>query len=129
MAHRPRKGEITAMDVDIGRREALTRLGLGVSAAYAAPVLLTLTSTAEAGVVIGDGDLDNHNNKGGKGGGGSSGSSGASGASGASGHGNGNGHGGYIGQNRRRKPEGEGGRMTVRELLEYLANFGKRKAK
>lgn len=112
MAHRPRTGGNSARNVDIGRREALTRLGLGVSAVCAAPVLLTLTSTAEAGVVIGDGDLDNHNDKGSDGGG-------------ASGQDTGNGHGGYIGQNRRKKPDGGGERITVQELLEYLANFGK----
>jgi hypothetical protein len=116
MAHRPRKGGNSARDVDIGRREALTRLGLGVTVASAAPVLLTLTSAAQAGVVIGDGDLDNHNDKGGSGGG-------------ASGQGTGNGHGGHIGQNRRRKPEGGGDRISVQELLEYLANFGKAKKK
>lgn len=116
MTHRHKKGGNSAKDVDIGRREALTRLGLGVSVACAAPVLLTLTSAAEAGVVVGDGDLDNHNDKG-------------NGGSGSSGQGTGNGHGGYVGQNRRRKPEREGGRITVQELLEYLANFGKRKKK
>ncbi len=116
MAHRHKKGEIGVTGVAIGRRAALARLGLGVFVASAAPVLLTLGS-AQAGVVVGDGDLDNHNDKG-------------NGGTGSSGHENGNGHGGYIGQNRRNKPEGEGSRrITVRELLEYLANFGKRKGK
>jgi len=116
MAHRPRKGGNSAMDVDIGRREALARFGLGVSVACTAPVLFSLASPVQAGVVVGDGDPDNHDDKGNDGGG-------------SSGQGTGNGHGGYIGQNRRRKPEGDGGRITVRELLDYLANFGKRKKK
>ena len=114
MAHRHKKGEIGVAGV-IGRRAALARLGLGVFVASAAPLLLTLGS-AQAGVVVGDGDLDNHHDKG-------------NGGTGSSGNENGNGHGGYIGQNRRRKPEDGGGRITVQELLEYLANYGKRKAK
>jgi hypothetical protein len=114
MAHRHKKGEIGVAGVAIGRRAVLARLGLGVFVASAASVLLTLGS-AQAGVVVGDGDLDNHNDKG-------------NGGTGSSEHENGNGHGSYIGQNRRSKPE-SGRRITVRELLEYLANFGKRKTK
>ena len=34
--------------VDLGRRSALSRLGLAASAAYAAPVLMTLSQSAHA---------------------------------------------------------------------------------
>jgi hypothetical protein len=107
---------MNAEDIDPGRREALTRLGLGASVAYAAPVLLTLMSSARAGVVVGDGDLDNHNDKGGSGGG-------------SPGSGTGKGRGGHIGQNRRRKPKGGGERMSLQELLQYIADFAKGKTK
>ena len=80
MAHGRKKGETGKANVDVGRRAALARLGLGVSVAYAAPVLLTLSS-AKAGVAVGNGALDNHNtDKGGRGGSASNGS-GASGGS------------------------------------------------
>jgi hypothetical protein len=124
MAHRHKKGETGEASVDVGRRVALARLGLGFSAAYAAPVLLTLSS-AQAGVVIGDGDLDNNNPGGGGGGSGSSGSSGSSGGSGASaGSGpSGSGKGSKGGKKRGR------GRMSLRELLDYLGNLAKRNGK
>ena len=41
-------GIIEQDDVDSGRRKALRRLGLGLSAAYALPVLMTLTRSAAA---------------------------------------------------------------------------------
>ena len=40
--------EINEESVDIGRRKALSRLGLAASAAYAAPVLMTLSQSAHA---------------------------------------------------------------------------------
>jgi hypothetical protein len=115
MAHRHKKGGNSAKDVDIGRREALTRLGLGVSVAYAAPVLLTLGS-AQAGVVIGDGDLDNHNDKG----------DGGSDTHQKPGNGGGHGYGHHKGRGKGHEKGHQGKRVTVRELLEYLANFGKK---
>ena len=63
--------------VDLGRRSALSRLGLAASAAYAAPVLMTLSQSAHASSGGGSGG-------GNSGGGNSGGSSGAtSGTSGA----------------------------------------------
>jgi hypothetical protein len=109
MAHRHKKGEIGAAGVAVGRRAALARIGLGVFVASAAPLLFSL-SPAQSGVVIGDGDLDNHNDKGDGGGGGGC----------SAGNGNGNAHGDGNGQDGGRK------RVSVRELLEYLANIGKK---
>ena len=43
------KTEDSEDTVDIGRRSALSRLGLAASAAYAIPVLITLSQTAHAG--------------------------------------------------------------------------------
>ena len=79
MAQRHKKGETAQAGEAICRRAALARLGLGASVAYAAPVLLTLSS-AQAGLVVGDGDPGNQKGKG-------SGSSGSSGSSGPSGSG------------------------------------------
>ncbi len=113
MAHRHKKGEIGVAGVAIGRRAALARLGLGVFVASAAPLLLTLGS-AQAGVVVGDGDLDNHHDKG-------------NGGTGSSGNENGNAHGHMIGQEGGRRRGSN--RMTVQELLNYLGNLAKRKQK
>ena len=63
--------EINEESVDIGRRKALSRLGLAASAAYAAPVLMTLSQSAHA--------------SGGDGGGGGSNSGGGDSDSGTSG--------------------------------------------
>ena len=126
MTHRDKKGETAKDGVDIGRRAALTRLGLGASVAYAAPVLLTL-SAAQAGVVVGDGDTGNPKDKGG-GGSGSSGSSGSSAGSGPSGSGKEKkGKKGKKGKMGKKGKKGKKRRsITVKELLDYLANLGKR---
>ena len=55
--------------VDLGRRSALSRLGLAASAAYAAPVLMTLSQSAHAKGSSGGGDSGGNS---GSGGGGSS---------------------------------------------------------
>jgi hypothetical protein len=69
--------EISEELVDLGRRSALSRLGLAASAAYAAPLLMTLSQSAHASSGGGSGG-------GNSGGGNSSGTSGAtSGTSGA----------------------------------------------
>ncbi len=111
MAHRHKKGEIGEPGVDIGRRAALFRFGLGISAAYAAPVLLSL-GTAQAGVVVGDpGDGGEEHQK--------------------PGNGDGHGYGHYKGRGEGHEKEHGGARqgkkVTVKELLDYLANIGKRK--
>lgn len=109
MAHRHEKGETAEAGVDIGRRAALVRFGLGVSVAYAAPVLLSLSS-ARAGVVIGDpGDGGSDHEK--------------------PGNGDGHGYGHYKGRGEGHNREHGKARVTVKDLLDYLANLGKKKKK
>ena len=68
--------------VNLGRRSALSRLGLAATAAYAAPVLMTLSQSAHAS--SGSGSGGGNSGGGNSGGGNSSGTSGAtSGTSGA----------------------------------------------
>jgi hypothetical protein len=67
-------------NVDLERRRALSRLGLGLSAAYAVPVLLTLSRGAHAS----GGDGDGGDPDGGDSSGGASASGGSDGASGGS---------------------------------------------
>ena len=62
--------DTTAETVDLDRRSALSRLGLAVSVAYTAPVLMTLSKSAHA-----------HGGSGSGGNGGSPGSNGSSGSS------------------------------------------------
>ena len=115
MADRHKKGDPEGPGVDIGRRTVLRRLGFGLSVAYAAPALLGLNA-AQAGVVVGDGDLDNHNDKG---------DYDAPGKSDE--HRQDGEHASEIGKNRRKNPVGGGNRMTLQELLNYIANLSKQK--
>jgi hypothetical protein len=71
--------EISEETVDLGRRSALSRLGLAATAAYAAPVLMTLSQSAHASG--GDGGGGGGSNSGG----GGSNSSGGDSSSGSSG--------------------------------------------
>lgn len=126
MADHREKGETAEAGETIGRRAALTRLGLGASVAYVAPMLLTLSS-AQAGVVVGDGTPGNDKSKVG-GGSGSSGSSGPSGPSAGSGP-----SGSEKAKKKRKGRKGKKSkkgkkraRMSVKELLDYLGNLGKR---
>ncbi len=66
--------------VDLGRRSALSRLGLAATVAYAAPVLMTLSQSAHASSGSGSGG---GNSGGGNSGGGNSGGDNSSGTSGA----------------------------------------------
>ena len=68
--------EINEETIDTSRRSALSRLGLAASAAYAAPLLVTLSQSAHAS---GGGG----NSGGGNSGGGNSGGSNSNGTSGA----------------------------------------------
>jgi len=70
--------EISEETVDFGRRSALSRLGLAASAAYAAPVLMTLSQSAHAS----GGDGGGGSNSGGGGGSNSGGRDSSSGTSG-----------------------------------------------
>ena len=78
--------EISEETVDLGRRSALSRLGLAATAAYAAPVLMTLSQSAHASG--GDGGGGSNSGGGGgsnSGGGGGSNSGGSDSSSGTSG--------------------------------------------